>query len=1304
MSKKFTRLLAILLSLNLTFGTGTFAAFAAEAEDGSTDIGYSESGDPAASAPEAEDSGTESTPDTSSSAPTESTGENAEPSVPSEPSAPGESAPGEPASPSTPEAPAEAAPSAPAEKAPAAEVPAEEKPAEEKSAEQASVAADAVTAFTQDSIRYDVSSGDAVVTGCADSVTKLVIPATVTEGDKEYKVVGIQEHAFDWVNHRSLALETVDLGGLPLEIGEYAFRGQKSLTTVVGMDNITAIGNYMFTACSALTSVADLSKVTSVGIQAFMNCSSLTTLEGLNFSALTSIRQDAFNNMESFSLELGEHTFDALESLGIRAFANMTGITGTVVLPEGITEIPENAFSSTGITGVDWSHITVIGTGAFRKCAGLTELHLSDSVTSIGESAFSGSGLTGELQLPNSITSIGSNAFENVKIEGDLVLPNALTFLGTSAFRGTAISSVTFPGTLKNIGSYAFYRCSHLSGTLIIPEGVVSIGKAAFTNTGIEKLELADSVQTISAGAFSTCAKLTSVQIGEQGKGKSQLQTIGSKAFNKDTNITYFYIEACSADVAIDSNPLTIPTGVAVKFAVTVDGKNIREGEESTLQQAVNAAAEGNTTITANKSFIVDGTVTIPSGKTITLTDEGKGLSVVFKNGFAGPAFRVEQGAALILDGSFNFSCFRIANGSFAEVKGAMTLNGGTITRMSLSGSNMGAITVDGGSFTMGNGELSSISASSSANCGAVYVKNGGKFAMNGGKITGCMFKNQYSGAVALANGTMTMTDGTISGNTASEYNAAGGVLVNGTSSLAMSGGTIADNTAKRGGGVCVRENGTFTMSGGTISGNSTAVKSDTIQQPNAGGGGVFVEDNAAFEMTNGTITGNKTNGMGGGVATAVLSENDTVGGGRFHMTGGTISDNTASCGGGVYSWSGRDRVVLEGGNIVNNTAYRQGGGVYVSHAPWSITIKNALITANKATIQGGGIWSCPVGTVSLGTDAAVFGNTAGKSADDAAFLLKWDKTYSTSFSGKMYGGGLVTWYRDTSISAGDANYGAFGGDRYDAANPGAPVEPASGAIKGYGLKAVVSAESKALAETAPLKIMGNTAERGGGVGTNGEVIIPGEDTLENPVSLTVHKVWSGASAYPTAVTVNLIRIAKDGTRTAIGTVLLSERSTDKDGKTWSYTFANLDGAYTYTVEEEAVDGFNTSITGSMADGFNITNSKKSGGGGGGGGHHKPDPKPTPDPDPKPPVDIPDQPTPLDPLKPTENIPDGKVPTTKPETQTKTPDKTKTVNIPDSKTPTSSVPKTGDIGGLWAALCGLSAMGLAYFGIRRKHD
>lgn len=46
--------------------------------------------------------------------------------------------------------------------------------------------------------------------------------------------------------------------------------------------------------------------------------------------------------------------------------------------------------------------------------------------------------------------------------------------------------------------------------------------------------------------------------------------------------------------------------------------------------------------------------------------------------------------------------------------------------------------------------------------------------------------------------------------------------------------------------------------------------------------------------------------------------------------------------------------------------------------------------------------------------------------------------------------------------------------------------------------------------------------------------------------------------------------------------------------------------------------------------------------------------------------------------------------------ETKTPE---TVTIKD-EVPTSSVPKTGDIGGLWAALCALSSCGL--FALNRK--
>ncbi len=112
---------------------------------------------------------------------------------------------------------------------------------------------------------------------------------------------------------------------------------------------------------------------------------------------------------------------------------------------------------------------------------------------------------------------------------------------------------------------------------------------------------------------------------------------------------------------------------------------------------------------------------------------------------------------------------------------------------------------------------------------------------------------------------------------------------------------------------------------------------------------------------------------------------------------------------------------------------------------------------------------------------------------------------------------------------------------------------------------------------------------------------------------------------------------------------------------------------------------------------------------GGGGHHHKPDPTPDPAPTPddptNPPVAIPDDPTPTSPIPPVnpEEIIDDEVPTgldeNKPE-ETKTPE---TVTIKD-EVPTSSIPKTGDIGGLWAALCALSGCGLFALNRKRKNE
>ena len=1068
------------------------------------------------------------------------------------------------------------------------------------------------TAFTSDTgVKYKVTgTGEVEVTGCEDSVTKLVIPQTVFYEGVEYTVASIEEEAFDYYtfkkNNKNLQITSVDLSNASLVIGKRAFRGLSQLTEVVGMDNITEISEAAFNGCKVLEKVSKLSSLTSIDTQAFMNCSALTNLDGIDWSSLTHIGQEAFaaksNSTSALELELTENTFKNLTSIGWGAFSGCSGVTGKVVLPECITEIPESAFSGTGITDVDFSDITSIGKQAFSNCADLKELKLSDSIITIGDKAFKETGISGELILPDSITTIGSCAFQM-----------------------TGISSVKWSHALKTIGAQAFHKCLQLGGALNLPEGVTNIGMAAFASTAITELQLPDSLQTISDSAFENCTQLTSVQIGEKNCGASNLVSIGQRAFWKDKGITSFKIEACSADVNIapDVSPTrpTIEPGVTVEFTVQVDGENIYQGNtETTLQKAINDVEEnGSATITPDKSFFVDDTVTIPAGKTITLTDNGTGLSVLTKSGFNKPLFVVEEDAKLILSGAFTYPCFRMTSGVFAQVKGDLILESGTISRLSSAQTETGVIDVKGGSFKMEGGTISDITASD-RNFGAVYIHNKGTFSMEGGTISKFKSTNQYAGPVVVNGGSMTMSGGTIDGNTATEFNSAGGVLVNTDSTFTMTGGTISNNRALRGGGVLVRENGEFTMTGGTISGNTARVESDSIAQPNAGGGGVFVEHNASFDMKDGTITGNTTNGMGGGVATALLNENDKTGGGQFHMTGGTISSNKASCGGGVYSWSKTDRVVLEGGNIVNNTAYNQGGGVYVSTSPYGLTIKNALITDNTAKIMGGGVWACPTGTVTLGTDSAVFDNTAEKAGDDIALLNKNEGYYST-FSNEQLGGGFVTWYKDNFVTGNQSQWGSNGDYRYDANDPGNPVISATNSMSSYSLKAVVSNDGKSLAKNAAkLFIRGNTAQRGGGVGTNGEINFSGANTPENPISVTVHKVWSGNNGNdPSTVKVNLVRTKDDKSQT-IATVILSEKSKDKEdtpeekGKTWSYIFSNLDDSYTYTVTEDEVPGYRTSITKNTEGNnltFTITNTRKGGGGSGGGTVTIPDDVPT---------------------------------------------------------------------------------------------
>ena len=195
---------------------------------------------------------------------------------------------------------------------------------------------------------------------------------------------------------------------------------------------------------------------------------------------------------------------------------------------DGVYKIPSSAFSgkTTLIKCFLPDKLERIENGAFSGTALTGTVILPEGVKSV--SGFNGTKIT-KVSFPSTLEEIGSSAFYGCQsLMCEMSFPESLKVIDNGAFNNSAISgNLVFPENLEKIGSYAFESCGSLSGSLIIPSRIKEIASCAFRNTGLSgTLTLPTGLEKIGAEAFSNTKFKGGLIIPET------VSTIGSFAFS----------------------------------------------------------------------------------------------------------------------------------------------------------------------------------------------------------------------------------------------------------------------------------------------------------------------------------------------------------------------------------------------------------------------------------------------------------------------------------------------------------------------------------------------------------------------------------------------------------------------------------------------------------------------------------------------------------------------------------------------------------------------------------------------------
>ena len=361
--------------------------------------------------------------------------------------------------------------------------------------------------FTIDGICYTTLGGDSVEVGKnTNAKGAIIIPETV-KTVITYRVVGIGDAAFLGCT----SLTSITIPNSVTNIGISAFYGCSSLLSISIPNNVTNIDNNAFRGCTSLTSVTIPNSVMSIGDYAFYGCTGLTSITIPN--RVTYIGEYTFKGCTSLtSVTIGE----SVSEIGKSAFESCTSLTSVVWNAIHCVNfiIPDAPFPNSVTSFTFGEKVEHVPAYLCYDMSVLASITIPNSVTSIEAGAFSGCSSLTSITIPNSVTSIGSSAFDGCSSLTSVAIPSSVTSIEKRTFRGcSSLTSVTIPNSITSIGESAFEGCSSLT-SVTIPESVRSIGNSAFSGcSSLTSITIPNSIRSIGDWAFRDCSSLTYIEL-----------------------------------------------------------------------------------------------------------------------------------------------------------------------------------------------------------------------------------------------------------------------------------------------------------------------------------------------------------------------------------------------------------------------------------------------------------------------------------------------------------------------------------------------------------------------------------------------------------------------------------------------------------------------------------------------------------------------------------------------------------------------------------------------------------------------